>query len=111
MIYYRNEKIAEEKNFLGDHLTQTASEYISIIIGLKIMRRTFRRLENKMIIINIKSQIAVNQIRKIWRIKNPKMYLLHCIVMSLLEGLKYYIKYKDSSENCETQLLAAEAIE
>ena len=63
-----------------------------------------------MIIINIKSQIAVNQIRKIWRIKNPKMYLLHCIVMSLLEGLKYFIKYKDSNENWEAQLLAEEAI-
>ena len=65
VIYYRNEKIMEEKNFLGDHLTQTASEYISIIMGLKATKRTFRRLDNKIIIINIKSQIAVNQIRKV----------------------------------------------
>ena len=39
------------------------------------------------------------------------MYLLHCIVMSLLEGLKYYIEYKDNNENGEAQQLATEAIE
>ena len=55
VIYYRNEKITEEKNFLGEHLTQTASEYISIIMGIKATKRTFRHLDNKLIIINIKS--------------------------------------------------------
>ena len=60
MIYYRNEKVTEEKNFIGEHITQTASEYISIIMGLKATRRIFRRLDNKVLVINIKSQIAVN---------------------------------------------------
>ena len=50
----------EEKNFIGEHITQTASEYISIIMGLKATRRIFRRLDNKVLVINVKSQIAVN---------------------------------------------------
>ena len=84
IIYHRGEKIKEIKNYIGNHITKCAAEYISIILGLKEIRNTFRCLRNKVLIIHIKSQLTVNQIRNIWKIKNPKLYFLYTIVMSLL---------------------------
>ena len=60
IIYHRGEKIKEIKNYVGQHITKAAAEYISIILGLQETRRIFRRLDNKIVIINIKSQLAVN---------------------------------------------------
>ena len=62
-----------------------------------------------MLNINIKSQIAVNQIRNIWRIRNPKLYYLHHIVMSQLEGINYYIKYIPDRKNEEVKTLSDQA--
>ena len=39
--------------------------------------------------------------RNIWRIRNPKIYFLYNIVMSLLQGLMYYIEYIDERKNEE----------
>ena len=60
IIYHRNEKIKEIKNYVGQNITKITSEYISIISGFKETRRLFRRMDNKVVIINIKSQLAVN---------------------------------------------------
>lgn len=65
MIYLCGRRITESKNFLGQHISQTAAEYISLIIGLRMVRRSIRTLRNKEVTIQIKSQIAVNQIRNI----------------------------------------------
>ena len=92
IIYHREEMLKEAKYYIGNNITKGAAEYISIILGLKEVRRTFRCLRNKIIIIHIKSQLIVNQIRNIWRIKNPKLYFLYNIVMSLLQGLRFYIE-------------------
>ena len=72
-------------------------------MGLKIMKQHFQRMDNKQLIIHIRSEIAVNQIRNIWRIKNPKLYFLHCIVMSLLENVHYYIEYIQEDKNREVK--------
>ena len=45
----------ECKNFLGPYITQTATEYISLIIGIRLVRRSVRTLRNKIITIHIKS--------------------------------------------------------
>ena len=55
VLYHRNEKILESNNYIGSHVTQIVSEYISIIMGLKITKRHFRRLDNKVLVIHIKS--------------------------------------------------------
>ena len=55
IIYHRGEKIKEIKNYIGQYITKCAAEYISIIIGLKEIRKTFRILRNKVLIIHIKS--------------------------------------------------------
>ena len=65
VVYRRGNKINEIKNFIGPHISQVAAEYISLIIGLKLVRTTFRLLGNKLLIINIKSHLVVNQIRNI----------------------------------------------
>ena len=55
IIYQGGEKTNECKNFIGPYISQTAAEYISLIIGIKLVRRTYRTLRNKVLIINIKS--------------------------------------------------------
>ena len=55
IIYHRQEKIKETKHYIGHNITKRAAEYISIIIGLREVRRTFRWLRNKILIIHIKS--------------------------------------------------------
>ena len=60
IIYHREEKLKETKYYIGNNITKGAAEYISIIMGLKEVRRTFRCLRNKIIIIHIKSQLIVN---------------------------------------------------
>ena len=60
VIYHRGVKIGESRNFIGPHISQTAAEYISLIIGIKLVRRMFEVMRNKQLIIKIKSQIAVN---------------------------------------------------
>ena len=65
IIYHGGNKIKEIKNYIGPYITQVAAEYISLIIGLKLVRTTFRLLSNKILIINIKSHLVVNQIRNI----------------------------------------------
>ena len=37
ITYYGGRKINECKNFLGPYITQIAAEYISIIIGIKLI--------------------------------------------------------------------------
>ena len=44
IIYHRGNKIKEVKNYIGQHITQIAAEYISLILGLKEVRNTFRIL-------------------------------------------------------------------
>ena len=92
IIYHRGEKIKETKYYIGHYITKSVAEYISIIMGLKEIRKTFTILRNKILIIHTKSELVVNQIRNIWRIKNPKLYLLYTIVMSILLAIRYYIK-------------------
>ena len=60
IIYHRGEKIKEVKNYLGQQITKSAAEYISIIMGLKEIRKTFRILRNKILIIHTKSSLTVN---------------------------------------------------
>ena len=60
IMYHREEKIKENKHYIGDNITKGSAEYISIILGLKEVRKTFRCLRNKVIIIHIKSQLVVN---------------------------------------------------
>ena len=60
VVYHRGNKINEIKNYIGPYISQVAAEYISLIIGLKLVRATFRLLSNKLLIINIKSQLVVN---------------------------------------------------
>ena len=55
VVYQGGAKKGECKNFIGPYISQTAAEYISLIIGIKLVRRTFRMLRNKVLIINIKS--------------------------------------------------------
>ena len=55
VIYHQEIKIKENKNYIGGNITKGAAEYISIILGLKAVRRTFRCIRNKIIIIHIKS--------------------------------------------------------
>ena len=93
IIYHREQKVLEQSFYIGNHITKSAAEYISIIIALKLLRRTFRCVRNKIIIINIKSDLVVNQIRNVWRIRNPKLYLLHNIIMAQLQNLNYYIEH------------------
>ena len=49
--------------------------------------------------------------RNIWRIRNPKIYFLYNIVMSLLQGLMYYIEYINERKNEEVQRLSLEALQ
>ena len=60
IIYHRQEKLRETKYYIGNNITKGAAEYISIILGLKEIRKTFLCLRNKIIIIHIKSQLIVN---------------------------------------------------
>ena len=60
IVYHREEKILETKHKLGTNITKVAAEYISVIIGLQEIRNSFRCLRNKIIVINIKSQMVVN---------------------------------------------------
>ena len=55
VIYHQQRKVDENKNFIGNNITKGAAEYISIILGLKAVRRNFRCTRNKIIIIHIKS--------------------------------------------------------
>ena len=55
VIYHQQRKVDENKNFIGNNITKGAAEYISIILGLKAVRRNFRCTRNKIIIIQIKS--------------------------------------------------------
>ena len=55
VIYHRGNKINETKNYIGPYISQIAAEYISLIIGIKLVRRMFRLMSNKVLIINIKS--------------------------------------------------------
>ena len=55
IIYHREVKLKENKYYIGNNITKGAAEYISIILGLKEVRKTFRCVRNKVIIIHIKS--------------------------------------------------------
>ena len=55
VIYHGGNKINETKNYIGPYISQIAAEYISLIIGIKLVRRIFRLMNNKVLIINIKS--------------------------------------------------------
>ena len=35
VIYQRQQKVREDKHYLGGNITKSAAEYISIILGLK----------------------------------------------------------------------------
>ena len=52
----------------------------------------------------------MNQIRNIWRIRNPKIYYLHNIVKKQLAGLNYYIEYIPDKKNQEIKALSEEAL-
>ena len=60
IIYHRGNKVSETKHYVGQSITNIIAEYISLIIGLQVTRNTFRRMQNKILIINIKSHLAVN---------------------------------------------------
>ena len=55
IMYQGGRRLNECKNFLGPYISQIAAEYISLIIGIKLVRRSVRTLRNKVITIHIKS--------------------------------------------------------
>ena len=60
IIYHQERIILQNKHYLGTNITKIAAEYISLIIGLKEVKRTFRCTRNKIIIINIQSHLVIN---------------------------------------------------
>ena len=61
IIYHWEVKIKESRHYIGNNTSKGAAEYISIILGLREMKRTFRCIRNKIIIIHIKSQLVANK--------------------------------------------------
>ena len=53
--------------------------------------------------------MVVNQMRNIWKIKNPKIYTLYNMIMSLLQGIRFYIEHISSNKAIEVTELAIEA--
>ena len=53
--------------------------------------------------------MVVNQMRNIWKIRNPKIYTLYNMAMSLLHGLRYFIEHISSNKAVEVAELALEA--
>ena len=65
IIYHRGVKIKETKNYIGQNITKSIAEYISIIMGLVEIRKTFNIIRNKILVIHIKSSLVVKIIRNI----------------------------------------------
>ena len=60
IIYHQEGIVRQSNHYLGEHITKIVAEYISLIIGLRELKRAFRCTRNKIIIINIKSHLVVN---------------------------------------------------
>ena len=60
IIYHQERIVMQSNHYLGENITKIAAEYISLIIGLREVKRAFRCTRNKLIIINIKSHLVVN---------------------------------------------------
>ena len=83
VIFLNQEKFKFFSEYLHDS-TNNEAEYESLIFGIEML------IENKLLNANIfsDSQLVVNQINGVYKIKNDRMKLLHQRATNLLSSLK-----------------------
>ncbi len=107
VVLYRNSrKIKELSVFLGK-TTNNCAEYASFILGLQEVVK----LGEKKASFYSDSQLLVNQINGIYKIKNQNLFLLQVIAKNLISALEEFkIEFIDREENKEADNLANLAV-
>ena len=85
VIFVNREKFKFFSEYLDDS-TNNEAEYESLIFGIEML------IENKLLNANIfsDSQLVVNQVNGVYKVKNDRMKLLHQRATNLLSSLNYW---------------------
>ena len=83
VIYIENKESFSFSEYLHDS-TNNEAEYEALIYGLELL------LENNFLSVNIfsDSQLVVNQVNGLFKVKNQRMKLLHSRTLSLINNLE-----------------------
>lgn len=93
--------------------TNNKAEYTALIVGASIVndiKKTAGK-SNISAIFFLDSELVVNQINGIYKVKNAGLKPLFSEVKGLLEGINYEIKHIPREENKHADMLANEAID
>jgi len=91
VVYVGSKKVYEENGVigvgaLGDDVSNNVAEYIALINALKYILDS--RFRNKEIIIFSDSQLVVRQIKGRYRVRAPRLVVLHQKAMELLSKIR-----------------------
>ncbi len=105
VLYENGKKIKELSVFLGE-TTNNCAEYLSLILGLQeVIKLGKKRAE-----FYSDSQLLVNQIKGVYKVRDEKLSLLKIIAENLILSLEEFnIKFIDREKNKEADNLANQA--
>jgi len=87
VIYQNDEEYWASCKYIGDKKTNNEAEYSALLYGLK----TALELGIKSISVYGDSLLIINQVNKLYKIKNPNLYTYYDEVIKLTEQFTYII--------------------
>jgi len=101
------EIVEELARYLG-HATNNIAEYGALILGLEAARRR----GGTEVRVRMDSELVVRQVSGRYKVRNPKLRLLHAQVMDLTRSFKRFtIEHVPRDDNAEADRLANQAID
>ena len=99
-------RLAGRYRYLGT-LTNNQAEYLALIEGLKAVERW----QPEELHVRMDSNLLVEQIKGVYRVKNADLKPLHERAMSMLRSFKYDIQHVPREKNRGADALANKAID
>lgn len=108
VITKNNDPIFKKGFYLGKR-TNNQAEYAALILGLLSLANHFKEDDNVIIISD--SLLLVQQINKIYKVKNPDLHVLSQMVFELLQNISYTIKHVLREHNTQADTMANHGID